>query len=676
MHYNDNVYDSTQNVTEQPLAYPQEKGSYDHIHITSDNEVHVLVPFCNGDEMSRDNTCKTGDHFEAFFIGKAKHGEKGDNEYEAEILPAIDTIKKYLHDLDFDLDFLRRKPGKTTEDIATEKMKQKRHDQLRQYSDLLTQIIAEARRHSWYNAAQAVLPELQSGPDSNVYGIKLSPSSADPVLNFKAIFSVPAYERYTEGFTDTMLKAYAKANLGHTNALDQIKSAIKDTALDIITQKISKEEKGSNHLDIIKSALKTAIVQVLKIQDEASIDLNTLSAERYSEDAAGTVIKEFNQAYLKVVGLGYELSIDEIVDHGIHGCFSDNFFEEYAQLSLFEQSLNPKTDQSKLGKKPGNLTSLMVQFIFGLTNGFCAERADAFFGPEAESTKEYPNFGDVIDSYPHRELIANLVISTLKENGDIPTALLNYINQNTTAFSLRKKIAPDDIERIKEKFNTLFSVLIKAGCDHYDEFLLMFDKPGAFCKHQDKMAQHLWDVYAAYKRYIGHAGIAIDLEDFLAAKGRAFKSLPKPNNYLPGENEIVAGKPKAEKDKNPNVMHKAGDKAIIVLRTILAIFAFIPRLILSALRRENAPEGHFKKTIQWAKDFIHQVKRAESSEPNSNPKSDVPTDRDPPKTFNEPTQPPYSAPDASADAELARQLQAEFDAEANPPPGNGRNRNW
>ena len=277
------------------------------------NQVHLLVPVVQGQEISTDNTCKSTKALDEF---------KG---------AVIKELSAYKAALEYDLQFLEGGSPQTA-------IKSARLTQINAY------INAACEMSEKYSSSIA---DMKSESASNLYGIQLRPHKpdnqskvVDPVFNIKR--TIDATGTPESALYNAMHEAYPNITILALDAKSRLDAAV-------------------------LSALPNASVPFATIQAEMTAQCKRLFGlnVNFTETDEG---KPVNQAAIEEL-LGYEpgsapLTTKDYID-GLWGACAQNIEKDMPISPFYNARDNQKEDETEK-------LSIVTQFFLGIVNIYCA----------------------------------------------------------------------------------------------------------------------------------------------------------------------------------------------------------------------------------------------------------------------------------------------------------------
>jgi hypothetical protein len=449
------------------------------------NTVHLLMPIMSGKDIGLDNTCKSVYSLTEFFglMGANKQAD------------ALGELQRYKEALEFDLNHLRAGDERTR--------KEERLRQIKAYLTALAQIQNEARITTPLKQAFPVYPEalesLMQTPEANLYSIILRPREQDVQLRTTAL--VPVFS--ANHGTIKQGRVINKESLLY----DTLASSYQGIRL----QPKSKE----GLIKRVAEALKDTPVDFAQVQ---------------------RVLSEEVQAYLGVAARFDEAQANDGVPKALTKAYVD------AQMGFNEA--NPATHedyaQALLGYCAPHLFDALEGSPFAtvdnqerlsiLTQFFLAELNLAYYAQELTRA----DFGQILErNFELSHHLAETVKNALVRSASVEEALIEFVAHHQEAFGCSALLTQEQRDILKQRFKAQYE-LIKDS-PHFDEFMLLSDKPGLFVTHQGCITTHFAD--------FTQTGFFDDVLDestqhFLQQAQQDFDALHKPQNTIPHKNEL------------------------------------------------------------------------------------------------------------------------------------------
>ncbi|KTD55556.1 hypothetical protein Lsan_3108 [Legionella santicrucis] len=452
------------------------------------NVVHLLMPIMSGTEIGLDNTCKSVYSLQEFF------GLLGANQQSA----ASRMLKDYQEALAFDI--------KYHPDSEEKSLKTQRLEQINSYLRLLQQAQQEKQITSpltlVFPAYPAALESLMQAREGNLYSMILRPKEQDVQLRTTAISPVfSAHHNYIVNGQVIIKESLLYEGL--SNRYEGLVFTLKSKE-QLIAQVLSK---CPDNIVVNFEWVKELLTQEIRTSLGIDVDFNQTQGSLYAPSVPVT------QAYM-----------DEELDFGVNNPRTyQGYIEaliEYCAPNLFDVVKDSPFDMINNKEK----LSILTQFFLAELNITCHEEG---------ITKA--NFGQILEDNP--DLISNLAESVkqaLAHNASVEDALVDYVNQHRDDFQLRSPIPQGGIPNLKERFKSHYNTI--KDSPHFDEFMLLSTKEGAFVAHQGCIATHF--------AYFMQTGFFYDIlaeseQTFLQSVQRDFATANKPENVLPHRNEHI-----------------------------------------------------------------------------------------------------------------------------------------
>jgi hypothetical protein len=409
-----------------PLSEPN---NFRYIHINpATNQVHLLVPFIAGLDVSTDNTCKSDLELKAFFEGGA-----------------FDELESYKSTLEFYLSLLE-------EDDVSYRAKKERLDQINIY---LKAVI------SMGNNYKDIVTNFLNMP-SNLHSIQLRPQTQDPysrVVN--PVFTInrgndnrgtplsPLYNEMHAVFPGlTLGKPDPRADLiNHVlenipQYVSNVLASPQDATLDDIKQAF----------DEIKQALKSQCVKQFKVD----IDVENWIRPIPGENGVKEPVDKGNVDAFMGFNKNEHVSSKDYID-ALLGICAPNMWRLISGSPFYLGVYDDKTHQTES-------LSMVTQFYLGSLNVYC--RAKGI------SDK---NFGVILDGSAvlSRELV-DIVAFVLSRGEAVEPAIVAFFNRHQHEFNLSRELTSQDKDAIVQKFATTYhTVTATKENPHMDDFMFL-----------------------------------------------------------------------------------------------------------------------------------------------------------------------------------------------------------
>lgn len=406
----------------------KEPRSPNYIYINpKTNVVHLLMPIMTGTDIGLDNTCKSVYALQEFF------GLLGANKQRS----AIGSLEAYRANLIFDLKYVS--------DVKIKEKKTARLTQIDNYIKLLKQIQSQSQITTplmqGFPTYPKPLESLMQDRSSNLYSMVLCPAEKDSYLRMGAIPSVFSLNR------DGNSKLYRALSIAYQNMIFPEERLVKKILTSLPNQSIGFEE------------LRT------RLQHQVQADLNitcTFEEIAATNDAPSVAV---DQAYLNT-----QLSIDPQDPDANSAYLRALIF--YCEPKLFENALIPPFEQCTTVSQ----LNITTQLLMAELNFFCM----------IEGLTQ-ANFGSILDSDETLSIeLAQVVKTALAKNHSVEESVIGWMNQHQATFKLNQPITA--IAQIKTQFKSHYEQI--KSSPHFDEFMLLSDKPGIFFTHQGCIGVH------------------------------------------------------------------------------------------------------------------------------------------------------------------------------------------
>ena len=369
-----------------PLAEPL---SPRYIYVNPEtNQVHLLVPLVQGQEISTDNTCKS-----TAALGEFKSA-------------ALNELNAYKSALEFDLQWLK------DDDRPLKALKEARLLQINAY------IIAIQAMQEKYSSAIAAMMQTSA----NLYSIQLRPHTQDPqstVVN--PVFNI---ER-TNDATGTPKSALYKA----------MYEAYPNVMISTLDPK--------SELDAaVLRALQTPGVSFTSIQAEMTVQCQRLFGEPVDFTQMNNPVKPgpgfipVTQTYIDTT-MGFSPSTPATTQDymdALWGICAPNINAALSTAPFYSVSNHQDNKTEKL--------SILTQFFLAHVNIYCKARgiSDKNFGVILDASSDLSD-----------ELVA-IVSSALIAGVPVEEGIYTFFNEHAQAFGLAQSLTETDMKAIQEKF--------------------------------------------------------------------------------------------------------------------------------------------------------------------------------------------------------------------------------
>jgi hypothetical protein len=399
------------------------------------NTVHLLVPVTLGTEVALDNTCKTVLALQEFF------GKKSDSEQRQD--SARHELLRFVKALELDIDALPET------DSEIKRLKVDRLKQVAAYIDMLNKI----ESHPSLNQLGGAFPlypepikQILAQPNSNLYAMRLRPSSQDGMLRTQN----PTFTVNRDRDSGTFYHALMGVSVSHIATTSHKERFTQHVLLNMQSQKFPVT--ANTIFPLIAQTLANTHQQMFG--DAFHVDFN-ISAEDINVLGYDADSKMENKEELNGI---IHLLINRATE--THGFPLESSFNE----------LTVPVNKEKL--------SIMVQFLVGEINIY------------ARSKKiSQQNFGTVLDSNPHiAKTLAAAVKWALESDQGVEQCVCDFINNNKVQFGLNSQFTSGQVNEIFSRFNPHYQLVKESP--HMDEFMIL-DQAGAehgrFFTHQNNI---------------------------------------------------------------------------------------------------------------------------------------------------------------------------------------------
>ena len=335
-----------------------------YIHVNPvTNRVHLLVPFVGGQNISTDNTCRSGTELNAFFGGGG-----------------VSELEAYKSVLEFHLSLLEE----------GDERRRTKEERLAQINTYLETVIG--MRDSFQATVNAVLSQ-----PSNLYSIQLRPRVQDPVSNVvNPVFTINRGNDFSgtplSPLYNAMHEAFPKLSLGKSDPHQTLVQAVLDALPDDVrTHSVSDEVLFTRIQDLLTEKYIALLPEYFRCKvkydffksvfsrhdDETIVNKAYIDSEmNYSDD-------EPPQAYIAAL---------------LNLCVPN--LETILETSPFYQVNNDSPDKAER-------LSMMTQFYLGVLNIHCRAKG-----------KSCKNFGQILDNNPALSQALVATVSQALTKGD------------------------------------------------------------------------------------------------------------------------------------------------------------------------------------------------------------------------------------------------------------------
>lgn len=379
------------------------------------NQVHLMVPVVNGEEISTDNTCKATEALRSFFDGGA-----------------LRELNAYKNALEFDIPLLE-----ASNPIRLDK--EARLAQIEIYIEAVP-----AMRHLYGTAMTALMTR-----PSNLYGIQLRPRSQD----FQSRVINPAFniERHNDALGIPLSALY---NAMHERFPTTVISAPDNRTrlTEAVLTELHNLPMPSSFTDI-QRVLSEKFHQLFNLDSDFTQYIDTTTSP-------DNPVIAVNQAHMnKIMGIVEEDSVvpaDYV--NALLGTCAQNLWDLIPTPPFY--SIQARAD---IAERTEHL-SIITQFLLSIVNIYCRAR-----GISAQ------NFGSILDSSQDlsNELVS-VVEGALSAGDEVEAALCAFCNKNATELGLSRILNLDDMTAIKQKFERTYrTVTATKENPHMDDFLIL-----------------------------------------------------------------------------------------------------------------------------------------------------------------------------------------------------------
>lgn len=439
------------------------------------NTVHLLMPITSGTSISTDNTCRAGTVTQDFFGLKPRTSE-------FEPRPALEELLGYNEALMSDIDLL-------PEDSLIRQKKMQRRDQIVLYITALQKI--QNRPEDYLRELQGSMPLYPHfmypifKEKANLFSIRLRPTYLDSTLRFIA----PTFtlDRYSHGswFWKALDTTYQiPLNIKNPHPKELLKEAVK------------------RHLNSHGRPSFTQIQQELMTQTKLLLDKDV----DYFKDPK---LIPINPIEIELaMSLDSTSTSDEYLEGCMEGLFGKCTLDLWATIPISPFSVTRDNN----GK---NTLILLTQLFIAEINIHCYA-----------SKLSTADFGNLLDNNAFiRDSVPKVVTTSLQQGISVEKALFDFINNHYRLFGLNRTLDEDELDQLTQRFVEHFHTI--SDSPHFDEFLILLNKPGKFVTHQGTIC-------IPYSEII-HSGLPADWDNELFVRARA-EPLPY---QVPSENKFV-----------------------------------------------------------------------------------------------------------------------------------------
>lgn len=395
------------------------------------NTVHLLVPITSGVGIGLDNTCKTVLALQEFF---GKRADSAAREHSAR-----HELIRYKKALEDDIAVL--------EDSGDKRAKQDRLAQIDTYITLLARIEVHPSLNGLsggYPTYPRAVKTLLTAPQSNIYGMRLRPTTQDPVLNVENPVFTMNRAKTSDSFYHALFAVYPTITKVTSNTQED---KLKNEVVHLIPEQ-TWPVKVSAILPTVVAVLSTTYKRMFGKDIDFSINSDTLELLGYEPQ------EDITDA--QALGL--------LVGGIINAKKTDNFFPPESHFNTVTIPINTE----KL--------SIMTQFLLAEINFYARAQGMTI-----------TDFGQVVDNTPPlARALAAVVKSAIEKGLNVETAVCEFINTNGRNFGINRALSETDRVQITQNFTQHFATI--ATSDHFDEFMILEpNKKGGFFTHQGSL---------------------------------------------------------------------------------------------------------------------------------------------------------------------------------------------
>lgn len=434
------------------------------------NQLHLLMPLVSGTDIGLDNTCKSVFAVQEFF-GKSR---------EVHQRAVLDELTNYQTALELDISLLEN-------NAELKAPKQQRLKQIKEYLEAINTVLASKVLEDLSKALPSYpepLQQIMTAEDSNVHSMLLRPVALDQSIRFvNPIFSVKRQGAST--FYNALTSTYKSI------------TTIPGARARIVASVLASPAGQNMNFNGIQQELSKAIFA------ELGVNIN------FAQFPKGQPLNQQSIDEIMLFGDDNPATSRNYIDTLLHYCAQDCF------ASLVEPVFYSARHADDL--------SIITQFFMAHVNIYC--RANNLSSA---------NFGAVLDADEDLSTsIAGIVYSCILSGANIEDALLNFVNENSTKFSLTRRLEAADKGRIKKEFTVHYAEIKETK--EFDEFIVLDkSKPGPFIPYQNAISLN----FAEFAR-IGFPNLKPEffkamLQDFQALNG----TIPPNNPWIHKEIEL------------------------------------------------------------------------------------------------------------------------------------------
>lgn len=416
------------------------------------NTVHLLPPMVRGNRIGMDNTCKSLRSMGEFFGFYKYDGD--DPRHVAK--PALAELEKYKlaleHDIKLDLiPFLTAQKRKRLEQIdlyikALKAMKQNSYS----LSDL---------NHDHPRYPVWMLPLLST--KTNLFSMLLRPEIMDGYTRFEnsVIFSI-GRGSYRSALSAAMHSEYASLIIKSATI-----SSGQQNPRERLTQAVVQSQAGKVvNFRAIQNALTTQAKGLFNVDVDFrfTVQVNSTFAPNGTFISQTTSKIPVTQTYIdELMGFDETATVKDYVDALLGSCAQELWD------TLTSSSFSIQNDQYAREKM-----SILTQFFLAELNIYC-------YANDLSTA----NFGKVIEkSLSLSGQIPKVVKAALASGKSVERALFDLINTHGQQFGLSAPLDDTAFNQVREDFESDYKTISKSP--HFDEFVVLVDKPGVFKTHQ------------------------------------------------------------------------------------------------------------------------------------------------------------------------------------------------
>lgn len=374
------------------------------------NNVHLLVPFVAGQDVSTDNTCRSKTELKAFFSGGA-YGE----------------LEVYKSVLEFHILLLEERDQRCS-------TKKERLNQVNIYLETVFDM------QSNYESKAS---DLLSKP-CNLYSMQLRPRKQDSLSRVvNPVFTINRGN-----------------NLGTGGPLSPLYHAMHEAFPKLILKKPDPRTQlvNSTLKDLPQNASFENIQLALTNRCQTLFGV-TVNFKHYIESKPGGASENqtVDKAHVdSIMGFEGDATTEQYIDALLGFCAS-NLWETFTGSPFY-------LDKYKAGPEQAERLSMMTQFYLGVLNIYCRARgiSDENFGQILDNNAALS------------EALVDSVSQALTQGREVEHAIVDFVNTNKNIFKLSSYLTPTDTDKIQHKFEITYrTVTATKENPHMDDFMIL-----------------------------------------------------------------------------------------------------------------------------------------------------------------------------------------------------------